>query len=338
MMAASWQRLRDVDGGIVVRMGEERACMVEWNAAKDRAQVAAAKFIFLPGALALLAAVYCHTESEGRPWVLALSTLSIGLLVSCCAIQMVRNRRQAHRFVEDIDQGASALARGDLTLAHAIFSLWSSNGTFPRGTPWARHYLSWTLMRMGALQQAVVIGDDTVRRYARVLEASGLLPLVVVNLALYHAVLGNLDKAQLELTSAEHHPRARRLSSLPAMKALVRAVLDCRHGRCADAVRMLDEKWSECEATLTGETLRPLRVIRAFALAAADLRSAGFSEIAIASAKPVYAGEYDFLGLTWREMATFLVTHQLTRSGRTVGGGDAITMSSACGSSPAAQT
>ena len=66
-----------------------------------------------------------------------------------------------------------------------------------------------------------------------------------------------------------------------------------------------------CEGMLTGETLRPMRVLRAFALASSDPRNAGKAEIDVAAARPQYPDEYRFLGVAWPEMAVFLASHGL---------------------------
>ena len=57
-----------------------------------------------------------------------------------------------------------------------------------------------------------------------------------------------------------------------------------------------------------GETLRPLRVIRAFAIASTGPRNAGMADASLALSRPAYPGEYDFLGKAWPEMQTFLAS------------------------------
>jgi hypothetical protein len=64
---------------------------------------------------------------------------------------------------------------------------------------------------------------------------------------------------------------------------------------------------------MTGETLRLMRVIRAFACAAADgPRNQGLVERVLGDMKPRYQREFAFLGDSWPEMATFLAAHQLS--------------------------
>lgn len=95
------------------------------------------------------------------------------------------------------------------------------------------------------------------------------------------------------------------------MTTFSRAALHCRAGRFDDAVRLLDERWASCEGALTGGTLRPLRVLRGFAIASSNPRNAGLAEVALATSRPSFPGEYDFLGVEWPELAAFLAAHDL---------------------------
>jgi hypothetical protein len=89
-------------------------------------------------------------------------------------------------------------------------------------------------------------------------------------------------------------------------------LLDCRAGRAGAAVKLLDDRWMDCENALDGTWLRPLRVVRAFAIAAAGPREGGVAEAVLAPAKPLaFRGEYAFLGAAWPEMAAFLAAHEL---------------------------
>lgn len=96
------------------------------------------------------------------------------------------------------------------------------------------------------------------------------------------------------------------------MLAMLRAVIDCRRGRAAEATVLLEHAWTEYEATMTAETLRMMRVLRAFAHAAAEgPRNQGLVERVLGDMKPRYEREFAFLGATWPEMATFLSAQHL---------------------------
>lgn len=242
---------------------------------------------------------------------LQVAAMYAGGLVLLIAVTTIRYQRQARRFMVANANGIAALARGDLSEARAIFWAWAETTKLPRASAIARHNLAWTLMRQGAIQQSIDILLDNETRNLRALKAVGMFPTSAIDLALDHALLGDLTSA--ETWCAETEERRDELSNptLPAMKVFARAVIDCRSGREAEAARMLDDRWAECEATLVGETLRPLRIVRAFALAAAGPRDAGLADAIVAAARPVYPGEYAFLGTAWPEMATFLTTHGL---------------------------
>jgi hypothetical protein len=79
--------------------------------------------------------------------------------------------------------------------------------------------------------------------------------------------------AEQWMTKTEQRSHLMSQASLAAMKLFVRAIVDCRAGRADDAVLYLDERWAEHEAMLSGDTLRPLRIVRAFAIAACGPRN-----------------------------------------------------------------
>ena len=112
---------------------------------------------------------------------------------------------------------------------------------------------------------------------AGALTVIGLFPTSGVDIALYQALLGDTHVAEQSLIKAEQRVTPLKLPSLPSMKAFVRAVLDCRAGRPEGAARLLDEHWAEHEALLTGDILRPLRIVGAFAIAVSGPRNAGIA-------------------------------------------------------------
>lgn len=258
--------------------------------------------------------IYVQTRPGAQ---LPLLELLIGLAVLpvvLIAVQIIRLTRQAIRFIPENAKASAALARGDLKVARDI--LWQSaeRTSSSQVSAIARHNLGWTLMRQGELQQAIDVLTDNEERNQAALKSARMYPTSAVDLALDYGLLGDLEAAEKWMTEVERRATALSNPTFPAMKAFARAVLDCRAGRCSDAARMLDERWAEYEATLTGETLRPLRIVRAFAIAAEGPRNAGMAETAIAMARPAYPGEYDFLGVAWPEMELFLASHQLTRA------------------------
>jgi hypothetical protein len=178
----------------------------------------------------------------------------------------------------------------------------------------SRHNLAWTLMRQGDLKYAIVMGQNATQRYPRELEAMSMLLTTEADLALFHALLGDIDAAEKGMARLGLRRHLTPNSAFPGMSTITRAVIDCRSGRAGDAARVLDENWAMCESSLTGDVVRVARVVRAFAIASADSRDAGKADLQLVNARPAYRGEYDFLGKAWPEMQTFLLTHDLATS------------------------
>jgi hypothetical protein len=238
----------------------------------------------------------------------------VGMVVVLTAIGIVLTTRRMRRCMDGVNDGIAALGRGELDRARDLFWHWSEQAPIARASAVARHNLGWTLMRRGELQEAIAIATNNEECHADALKAVALFPTSAVDLALYHALAGHLEEAQAWFAKAEQRSNESCAPGFPAMKAYVRALIECRKGNCVEASRLLDERWGECETSLTGEVVRPIRVVRAFAHAATGPRNAGVAETLIASARPIaFAGEYDFLAVAWPEMAAFLAAHQLTR-------------------------
>jgi hypothetical protein len=98
--------------------------------------------------------------------------------------------------------------------------------------------------------------------------------------------------AEQWMTKTEQRSHLMSQASLAAMKLFVRAIVDCRAGRADDAVLYLDERWAAHEAMLSGDTLRPLRIVRAFAIAACGPRNSGVADTLVSLSRPTYPGEY----------------------------------------------
>ena len=236
---------------------------------------------------------------------------AVGVLT---AANTIRFRRQARRFIVDNNEGIAALARGDLSYAHDVFWGWAGRTKLPGVSALARHNLAWTLMRQGEHQQAIAVLVDNEERNHGALKAVGMFATSAVDLALDYALIGNTEEAQQWLDEAGKRTGEITPPTFVGMQAFTQAVLDCRTDRCAEAAHLFDEGWAQYEGTLTGETLRPMRIVRAFAIAASGPRNAGVVETTLAAARPAYPGEFDFLGKAWPEMESFLIGHQLKRT------------------------
>jgi hypothetical protein len=224
------------------------------------------------------------------------------------------NVRKYLRFAREDATAHAALRDGDFSRAKETFWRWSEC-EIPRVAALSRHNLAWTLLRQGELKDAIAIANTTyLPRYSRELKSMRTLPTTMIDLALCHALSGNIEVANRAIAQLEQRKDLTANVTFPAMKSFTQAVIACREGRASDAARMLEEKWAAHESLLTGDLLRLFRVLRAFAIASADTRDAGKADLQLVNARPAFAGEYDFLGKAWPEMQTFLAAHELATS------------------------
>ena len=228
-------------------------------------------------------------------------------VVGCTALAMRRMRR----FATENNLALGALGRGELANAREVFARWARSND-DAVSALARHNLGWTLILEGRAGDAVTILEDAALYHQRALTHQSQLPTTRVDIALCHALLGDLDRADAWYAKADEPVKAPPRPTFKGMMAIVRGLIDCRRERAAEAMVSLEQAWAEHEATMSGETLRMMRVLRAFACAAADgPRNQGLVERVLGDMRPRYAGELAFLGGTWPEMATFLATHRL---------------------------
>ncbi|MFT3692096.1 MAG: hypothetical protein QM831_03075 [Kofleriaceae bacterium] len=223
-------------------------------------------------------------------------------------------RRHYQEFNSACSRALADLARGKLESARETFSEWARITKQPVVAAVSRHNLAWTLLRLGRLDDSRKLFVDNDRRYGHSLATNLLFGTSGVDTALVHALLGDIATAEKWYAAAEQRRSLPSRPSFPAMLVLTRAVIDCRAGDPAKAARLLDEQWLECEVSMTGAEMRPLRVIRAFAIATAGgPRDAGLADHLIAAVRPIaYANEFTFLGVAWPEMEAFLAAHFTT--------------------------
>ncbi len=221
------------------------------------------------------------------------------------------NVRIVRRFNAANNVALAALHRGEFATARRTFEQWATAG-HKRAALVATHNLGWTMMRQGELESArelLMTNDRQLTRDHAVVAVSAL------DIALISGLLGELDVATKWLGVVEDRVRGESPdTSFEPMVAFARAVVLCRSGASAEALKMLDERWAEREIAAKGEVMRPLRVVRAFAMATADTRNAGMAEAALQLSKPAYPDEYTFLGRAWPEMRAFLAANNLERT------------------------
>jgi len=155
------------------------------------------------------------------------------------------------------------------------------------------------LLKQGQLDEAVGVLVE-VEQHGGVI---GLDAAIAANLAYLHALCGRIELA--EAWQAEVSRRAGPQPGLPHV--LTDIAIELRKGHAAELRNRLDDQWRAIEAALTGARLRPVRVLRAFAIAqSSDIRDAGAVEPALAALRPARYAEFAYLGKQWPELDQFL--------------------------------
>jgi hypothetical protein len=117
------------------------------------------------------------------------------------------------------------------------------------------------------------------------------------SLAYFHALVGEVEPAEAWLTESRLRFAA---LGLPQGSELAELAVALRRGQGEEAVRRLDADWARIEHARKGETLRPLRLLRAFAIAQAG------GAIDVAGLQPAQAQEFAYLATRWPELGAFL--------------------------------
>lgn len=242
--------------------------------------------------------------------VIVIAICGILYITSSGLTSGMRGQRELSAFSPDEQAGRAALANGDLQTAFEIFSRWVTNSTSPTVEALSRLQLVWTLLHRGELQLAIRIANDNLNEHQDLLKLIGRAPAAMLQIAIAGALTGDRDLANRWMTNATEADEANEPNAV-ALYAFVRAILCCRAGDPNEAVRALDEHWTADEEQVAGSMVRPLRIVRAYALMTADLRNAGFAEAELAKLSPRFPAEYQLLGVAWPEMASFLVVHKL---------------------------
>jgi hypothetical protein len=196
------------------------------------------------------------------------------------------------------DQKAQqAVLEGRLDEARQTYETWRASKV-PQIASAAVHLAATLDMRLGRINEAIQLLET------RLKTARGpLLPHTTVLLATNHALRNDLEAAKRWLDETPATTPARYQMPV-AQLAFARAVVECRSGRRDEAARLLDERWPDIERQLEPHQLRPYRILRAFA--------GGNANADLADLRPTFAGEHDYLGKVWPEMATFLATNNLS--------------------------
>ena len=237
------------------------------------------------------------------PLVAAVATAMVAVVPMMALRSM--HLAAARRYQPVNREGLLALGRGELDRAEKLFRPWiRTRGTSPAVRRAGRYNLGFTTMQRGDLEQAIALHT----RNEQGPLGGELKKHSAVQLALCLGLRGDLEVAAAWVREAER----RAGTTVPPLLIVARAVVDCRRGEPAAAAKLLADEWNHLEGQLTAAQLRPARVLRSFAVHAAEgPRGAGRADKLLAACEPRFAGEYRWLGVAWPEMQTFLRTHGL---------------------------
>jgi hypothetical protein len=204
-------------------------------------------------------------------------------------------------------EGQRALAEGDFERAAAEFEALTKRFRWGPAATVAKFNLALARLSQGRLQEAI---DGFSKLEGAATKAVQLGPALACQATIACALRGQLDAARTWLCEAERRVKGSpHEATLAGLIAYGRAVIELREGRHVEVQRWLEERWRELERTLTGATLRPLVVLRAFAVAGAGgEREAGTVAQIKKSLEPIRAGEFAMLEAEWPEMQRFLHT------------------------------
>jgi hypothetical protein len=246
-----------------------------------------------------------------------LSALGAGALVWVVVVgapfvQTAFVQAQARRYNRTAQPGHLALTAGDAATAQREFSEARAKVRWPGSLRRLGDYnRAFALIREGKLALAIELLSESDRR-GGVINLDGA---IAGALALAYGLAGDVALATDWL--AETRRRYGRYTAagirVPAFAyTLSEAAVELRAGEAEVVRRRLENQWTQLENSVTGNILRPMRVLRAFALAqTGGPREAALVDSMLAALRGGSTHDIQYLGAAWPEMKTFIAAHGL---------------------------
>lgn len=241
-------------------------------------------------------------------WILA------GLFAVGSAAWIAWTLRRAKRFSAENEAALAMLRAGELDAARERFAALVKRWPRPRNLNHVALFnLGWTDLLAGELEHArerwaqIEVELDLKTR-------AGFVTLLPCRLAYVDALLGNLDDARRWLASSRERGAedAANRAVIEAWETAAEAVVACRAEEPGKARARFAERWRALEDAATGEVLRPLRVLRAFAIHAASNGADGAEVERVLAPVREHAGrELLHLAARWPAMRAFLAERGL---------------------------
>jgi hypothetical protein len=239
-------------------------------------------------------------------WGVVGNGLPLILMVAIAAPLIVSGRRTA-RFNRDVQAAGRLLAEGRVAAAAEQFEEMARRrfvSSAVKST--ARHNLGTARIRQGRPDEAVALLCAIERRDWRK-QKGGLPELNAWRLTEACALAGDVEAAEAWL--AEAHARQGAMESPMALR--MTPLVRCRQGRFDEAAAFIDDRRRRAEGSLSGEELRTLNLLRAFAESARGPYTARLGDL-LPSARPLERGGHDWLATRWPELRLFLEANGFT--------------------------
>jgi hypothetical protein len=243
--------------------------------------------------------------------LLTILAADLGLGAAAIWSIVALGKRRVRRFNQDNAVGLQLLHKGELDEARKWFGAQLRNHPRPKGlVKVTRYNLALAEYRSGNL----TVAATQLEQLHHDKPPPGLRRAIPGTVALVQALLGDLPAAKRWASIASVQPVSP--AALPKDNILLETVMELRDGgRAAVILGRLEGLWRELESSMKGETLRPLRLFRAFATwLSLDARSAAMVDPLLVVLRPVVPGEFDYLAAAWPELAAFLREHGLQRA------------------------
>jgi cbb3-type cytochrome oxidase subunit 3 len=225
--------------------------------------------------------------------------------------------RKGRRFNIANNAALSLLQSGDLVGAADRYAmLRRAHSREPVFESLATFNLAWIELRLGALPHAIELLEDVERGRADK-EVQGIYTNSSAQLAFARALAGDVDLARAWLAEAERRaaPDNPNTKGTTGFRLASACIVALRSGDAAGAVRLFEQSWREIDTNVTGDMLRSIRVLRAFALERSGA-SRSDVEAQLAFTRDGEPGENAYLASAWPELRAFLEREGLVNAER----------------------
>ena len=245
--------------------------------------------------------------ASGYPWWWIAIAAVIGLAVPI--VFMMVMFRGAERFNAAQNTGLDAIARGQHAKAVELFEVLAKRFRMkPNFAAVARYNQGYALLLGG--DSAAAVGALLAAERMPKLALGGIRRLAAGQLARAFALGGDLDKATQWLEALRKRPLTGDHAYCQALLDAIDALVLCRQGKFAEAVKVYERAWPLLEAYLPIHQMREVWLLRAYATTMmSSVRDVGAAEPWLRMIRGTPPGGFTWLTAHWPELATFTTTH-----------------------------